>query len=146
MLSLLQDDQMLASDIVSLREAIWRLLSDPEQICQPLKDAGRHMRTHIAALAYSLFVLAVFAVPSFAQDEEALKKDLAAVIALQGLPCGQVVAVRVQAESDFAVSCRDGNMYRVYLNAAGRVVVETRTASNEREASARSLHADALTR
>ena len=91
------------------------------------------MHTHIAALAQSLFVLAVFAVPSFAQDEEALKKDLTAVIALQGLPCGQVVAVKVQAESDFAVSCKDGNMYRVYLSAAGRVVVETRRASNERE-------------
>ena len=103
------------------------------------------MRTHIAALAHSLFVLAVFAVPSFAQDDEALKKDLTAVIALQGLPCGQVVAVRVQGESDFAVSCKDGNLYRVYLNAAGRVVVETRTASNEREASARSLRAGALT-
>ena len=84
------------------------------------------MNTHRAALAQSLFVLAVFAVPSFAQDEEALKKDLTAVIALQGLPCGQVVAVQVQAETDFAASCTDGNMYRVYLNAAGRVVVEKR--------------------
>jgi hypothetical protein len=102
------------------------------------------MRTHIAALAHSLFALAVFAVPSLAQDEDVLKNDLTAVIALQGLPCGQVVAVRVQAESDFAVSCKDGNLYRVYLNAAGRVVVETRTASNEREASAKSLHAGAL--
>ena len=64
--------------------------------------------------------------PSFAQDEEALKKDLTAVIALQGLPCGQVVAVKVQAENDYAVSCKDGNKYRVYLNAAGRVVVEKR--------------------
>jgi len=104
------------------------------------------MHAHIAALAQSLFVLAVFAVPSFAQDEEALKKDLTAVIALQGLPCGQVVAVQVQAESDFAVSCKDGNLYRVYLSAAGRVVVETRRASNEREASARGPHAGALTR
>ena len=84
------------------------------------------MNTHIAALAHSLFVLAVFAVPSFAQDEDALKKDLTAVIALQGLPCGQVVAFEQQAESDYAVSCADGNLYRVYLNPAGRVVVEKR--------------------
>ena len=103
------------------------------------------MNPRTEVLAPSLFVLALVAVPSFAQDEEALMKDLTAVIALQGLPCGQVVAVRVQAESDFAVSCKDGNMYRVYLNAAWRVVVETRTASNEREVSARSLHAGALT-
>jgi len=79
-----------------------------------------------AVLVQSLVVLALFAVPSFAQDEEALKKDLTAVIALQGLPCGEVVAVEEQAESDYAVSCKDGNMYRVYLNAAGRVVVEKR--------------------
>jgi hypothetical protein len=71
------------------------------------------------------FVGAVFfVVPSFADDEEALKKDLTAVIALHGLPCGQVVAVKVQAENDYAASCKDGNKYHVYLNAAERVVVE----------------------
>jgi hypothetical protein len=84
------------------------------------------MNKRTVVLAESLFVLALFAVPSFAQDEEALKKDLTAVIALQGLPCGQVVSVEEQAESDYAVSCKDGNKYRVYLNAAGRVVVEKR--------------------
>ena len=84
------------------------------------------MNTLTAALAQSLVVAAFLAVPSFAQDEEALKKDLTAVIALHGLPCGQVVAVTVQAENDYAASCKDGNKYRVYLNAAGRVVVEKR--------------------
>ena len=76
------------------------------------------------ALAPSLVVAAFFAGPSFADDDEALKKDLTAVIALHGLPCGQVVAVTVQAENDYAASCKDGNKYRVYLSAAGRVVVE----------------------
>jgi hypothetical protein len=84
------------------------------------------MNQRTAVLAPSLFVLALFAVPSFAQDEEALKKDLTAVIALQGLPCGQVVAATEQAETDYAATCADGNLYRVYLNAAGRVVVEKR--------------------
>jgi len=84
------------------------------------------MNKRTVVLAQSLFVLALFAVPSFAQDEEALKKDLTAVIALQGLPCGEVVTVEEQAETDYAVSCADGNLYRVYLNAAGRVVVEKR--------------------
>ena len=77
-----------------------------------------------AALAQSLVVAAFFAASSSAGDDEALKKDLTAVIALHGLPCGQVVAVKVQAESDYAASCKDGNKYRVHLNAAGRVVVE----------------------
>ena len=84
------------------------------------------MNRRTLVLAQSLFVLAFLAVPSFAADDEALKKDLTAVIALQGLPCGEVVAVTVQAENDYAVSCKDGNKYRVYLNAEGRVVVDKR--------------------
>jgi hypothetical protein len=82
------------------------------------------MNKRIVALTQSLFMAAFFAVPSFAVDDEALKKDLTAVIALQGLPCGEVVAVKTQAENDYAVSCKDKNKYRVYLNAAGRVIVE----------------------
>ena len=82
------------------------------------------MNAHTVALVQSLVVVAWLAVPPQAQDDEALKKDLTAVIALHGLPCGQVVAVTVQAENDYAASCKDGNKYRVYLNTAGRVVVE----------------------
>jgi hypothetical protein len=76
------------------------------------------------ALVQAIVMAAFFAVPSLADDEEALKKDLTAVIALHGLPCGQVVAVKVLAESDYAASCKDRNRYRVYLNAEGRVIVE----------------------
>ena len=84
------------------------------------------MNARTAVLAQSLFVAAFVAVQSAAPDEEALKKDLTAVIALQGLPCGQVVAVTVQAENDYAASCKDEHKYRVYLNTAGRVMVEER--------------------
>ena len=76
------------------------------------------------ALALSVVMAASFGVPSLGQDQEALKKDLTAVIALHGLPCGEVVAVKVQAENDYLASCKDGNRYHVYLNKAGRVVVE----------------------
>lgn len=82
------------------------------------------MNTLTVALTQSLVVVALLAVPARGQDDEALKKDLTAVIALHGMPCGQVVDVKVLAESDYAATCRDGNRYRVYLNAAGRVVVE----------------------
>jgi len=82
------------------------------------------MNTLTVALIQSLVVAALFAGPSFAEEDETLKKDLTAVIALHGLPCGSVVAVKVLAEKDFAASCRDGNKYRVYENAAGRVIVE----------------------
>jgi hypothetical protein len=84
------------------------------------------MKKLTVALAQALVVAAFLAVPSFSDDDEALKKDLAAVIALHGLPCGEVVAVKVLAENDYAASCKDGNKYRVYLNAEGRVVVEKR--------------------
>lgn len=77
-----------------------------------------------AVFSMALLVAAFFAVPSLAADDAALKKDMTSVIALQGLPCGQVVAVKVNAENDYACSCKDGNRYRVYVNAAGRVVVE----------------------
>jgi len=84
------------------------------------------MNKRIVVLAQSIILAALFAVPSSAADDEALKKDLTAVIALQGLPCGQVVSVTTQAENDYAVTCKDENKYRVYLNDAGRVVVEKR--------------------
>ena len=77
-------------------------------------------------VARSLVAAALFGVPLFAADDEALKKDLTAVIALQGLPCGQVVAVTELAKDDYAATCKDGNKYRVYMNAEGRVVVEKR--------------------
>ena len=84
------------------------------------------MNRRTLILAQSLVVSAFLAVRLFAADDEALKKDLAAVIALQGLPCGEVVAVTTQAANDYAVSCKDANKYRVYLNAEGRVIVDKR--------------------
>ena len=84
------------------------------------------MNIRTAMLAPSLLVAALLAVQSSPADEDTLKKDLTAVIALQGLPCGQVVAVTVQAENDYAATCQDKNAYHVYVNAAGRVVVEPR--------------------
>ncbi len=84
------------------------------------------MNARTAALAQSLVVTALFVGLSSADDQEALKKDLTAVIALHGLPCGQVVDVMERAENDYDASCKDGNEYRVYLNAEGRVMVEKR--------------------
>ena len=75
-------------------------------------------------LAHAFVVAALIARPSSADDDEALKKDLTAVIALHGLPCGKVVAVKVLAESDYNASCEDGNRYHVHLNPEGRVLVE----------------------
>ena len=84
------------------------------------------MQSRAVILALALSVPAVFAPSSSAADDAELKKDLTAVIALHGLPCGQVVAVVTQAANDYAASCMDGHKYRVYMNAEGRVMVEPR--------------------
>ena len=57
-------------------------------------------------------------------DEVSVAKDLTAVIALQSLPCGKVVSTKQQAENDYIATCQDGNVYRVFVNPEGRVVVE----------------------
>ena len=51
-------------------------------------------------------------------------QDLKVTIALQGYPCDAIVRAERNADSDYTASCRDGNRYRVYVNAQGRVIVE----------------------
>ena len=74
------------------------------------------------AIAFSL--AASLPAPSLAADDAAIKKDLFTVITLQGLPCGEVVSVVTRGDNDHVASCKDGNRYRVFVNAQGRVVVE----------------------
>jgi hypothetical protein len=62
--------------------------------------------------------------PVLAQESAAVLKDLTAVIALHGLPCGQVATARQQGENDYLVSCQDGSRYRVFTTAQGRVIVQ----------------------
>jgi hypothetical protein len=71
--------------------------------------------------------LTALSLPLSAQDtgtDVSSAKDLTAVIALQGLPCGQVTRVTTRGENDYLATCQDGNRYRVFVNADGRVVVE----------------------
>ena len=74
--------------------------------------------------AATILTAAFLAMPLAAADDEALRKDLTAVIALQGLPCGQVVGVKRQGDNDYVASCSDGNRYHVFVNAQGRVVAQ----------------------
>ena len=50
--------------------------------------------------------------------------DLKATIALNGFPCDQVVDSKRNADSDYTATCKDGNRYRVFVDASGRVVVK----------------------
>lgn len=59
-----------------------------------------------------------------AASDVTVTQDLTAVIALQGLPCGRVVSAAQVGADDYTATCEDGNRYRVFVNAEGRVVVE----------------------
>lgn len=82
------------------------------------------MTTYVTgwALGGMLSISAISA--SLAADDVTIAKDLTAVIALQGLPCGQVISVERRGDNDYVVACRDGNRYRVFVNPQGRVVVQ----------------------
>ena len=82
------------------------------------------MSKRVKGWALIVVMTAFFANPSLAADEVSLAKDMTAVIALLGLPCGQVVSVKQQGDNDHIASCKDGNRYRVFLNPEGRVVAE----------------------
>jgi len=78
------------------------------------------MHARIPAL---LAVAALLAPPSLAADDAAIRKDLTAVIALHGLPCGEVTQAERKGDNDYVATCKDGSKYRVYTK-DGRVVVE----------------------
>lgn len=61
---------------------------------------------------------------ALAADDAAMVQDLKATIALQGLPCDEIVGAKRNADSDYVATCKDGHRYHVYVNAQGRVVVE----------------------
>jgi hypothetical protein len=53
-------------------------------------------------------------------------KDMTAMIALQGLPCGKVVRAVAQGNDDYLATCENGVRYHVFIDADGGVVVEKR--------------------
>ncbi len=82
------------------------------------------MSNRIKGWALIAVMSMLFAAPSLSADDASLLKDLTAVIALLGLPCGQVVSAVQLKENDHIATCKDGNRYRVYVNSGGRVVAE----------------------
>ncbi len=82
------------------------------------------MSKHIRGCAVIIALATLVAGASLAADDVPLLKDLTAVIALLGAPCGQVVSATRLGDNDHLAVCQDGNRYRVYLNAEGRVVAQ----------------------
>lgn len=82
------------------------------------------MRTRTMGLALLPLLCALLPGTGRGAEEIPLAKDMASVIALLGLPCGEVVGVVTKGENDHVVTCKDGNRYRVTLDASGRVVAK----------------------
>jgi Lon protease-like protein len=59
-----------------------------------------------------------------AAEDAAIAKDLKATIALYGGTCDQVIDVKRNGDSDYLIACKDGNRYRVFVDAQGRVMVK----------------------
>ena len=71
-----------------------------------------------------LSIAAAVAVTARAAEDPGMGKDLAATIALQGLPCDKVVDSKRNGDSDYTATCKDGNRYHVFVDNSGRVVVK----------------------
>ena len=82
------------------------------------------MNRHTKAWALMVVITVFFMSASRAAEDVSLLKDLTSVIALLGLPCGQVVSAIKKGDNDHIATCKDGNRYRVFLNAEGRVVAQ----------------------
>lgn len=82
------------------------------------------MNPSARAAAFLLPFAFLFAGPLAAADDAALMKDLTAVIALIGAPCGKVVKVLRQSDNDNLATCSNGMRYRVFVNPEGRVVAQ----------------------
>ena len=58
-----------------------------------------------------------------AEHAEIIKRDLFAIISLQGAPCQQVISYNIQDELDYVATCDTGDRYRVHVSAEGKVHV-----------------------
>ncbi len=71
-------------------------------------------------LVGSLIGVAPFA---YAQDASPTK-DLLATIVLNGQSCDQVVDSKRNGDSDYVAHCKNGNLFHVFVDPQGRVVVQ----------------------
>lgn len=82
------------------------------------------LNARASAWVLTALLTTLSSVPARAAEDAALLKDLTSVIALLGLPCGQVVSAKRLNDNDHVAKCSDGNRYRVFINAEGKVVAQ----------------------
>jgi hypothetical protein len=80
--------------------------------------------TRARTAAWIFPLAALFAGPSPAAEGVTLLKDLTSVIMLLGVPCGQVVSAKRQTDTEHTATCKNGDRYRVFVSAQGRVVAQ----------------------
>ena len=79
---------------------------------------------HPIRILVSTVAAVLAAAASLGADDASFSNDLKATIALQGMPCDQIVEAKRNGDSDYTASCKDGNRYHVFVNRQGRVVVQ----------------------
>ena len=57
------------------------------------------------------------------EHAEIVKRDLFAIISLQGSPCQQVVSYDIQQKLDYIATCETGDRYRIHVSSEGKVHV-----------------------
>jgi hypothetical protein len=82
------------------------------------------MSPRISTFALVIMAAGFGGTQALAADDAAMVQDLKATIALQGLPCDEIVNAKRNADSDYLATCKDGHRYHVFVNPQGRVVVE----------------------
>ena len=82
------------------------------------------MNNRAKAWILAALLTALSSLPARAAEDAALLKDLSSVIALLGLPCGQVVSATRLKDNDHVATCSDGNRYRIFISAEGKVVAQ----------------------
>jgi len=78
-----------------------------------------------------------------AEHAEIVKRDLFAIISLQGVPCQRVVSYAVQDELDYVATCESGDRYRVHVSVEGQVHVNAH-AGKESSSTRRSIACSAM--
>ena len=82
-------------------------------------------QTRLLVLSLILALSAGLSNAVFAQDDDAqVRKDLKTVLALKGKSCDEITVIKNQGENDYLVTCRNGNRYRIRIDADERVIVE----------------------
>jgi hypothetical protein len=81
------------------------------------------MRQPMIILALTATTLLIVT-PVLGAEAPAFGNDLKATIALQGMPCDEVIQAKRNGDSDYVATCKDGNRYHVFVNPQGRVVVQ----------------------